>query len=104
MMQSVPPQPLTASAAVAKKKSDDLKFLEELLLKRGITNNEIEDIIGVGKADMGEVNEKYYEIAMDLSDRGFGSFDRCLHILCLTDGFKTDAERILSRFILKEGK
>ncbi|MFN9907679.1 MAG: hypothetical protein ACK56F_16395, partial [bacterium] len=82
----------------------DLKLLEDLLVKRGISTKEIEEIIGVGKADLGEINPNYYETASDLSERGFGSFELCLHILYLVDGYKTDAERILSRFILKNGK
>jgi hypothetical protein len=51
MMQSLPPQPLTASSSVAKKKSDDLKLLEEIMIKRGVTTKEIDEIIGVGKVD-----------------------------------------------------
>ena len=95
--------PMSEGAALAKKKLDDLKLLEELFEKRGITIKEIEEILGIGVAELGDT-EKYFEAALNYGDRGFGSFGRCLHILYLTDGNKKETERILSRFILKEGK
>ncbi len=45
-----------------------------------------------------------YGLASDLSDNGFGSFDRCLHVIVVCEGNKKEAEKILSKIMLKENK
>jgi hypothetical protein len=46
----------------------------------------------------------YYDEASKLQDNGFGEFDRCLHLIYLTDGNYWKAEKLLSRIIMKEAK
>ena len=61
-------------------------------------------MLGIGKTELVGVHESYYEIAFDLSDKGFGSFDRCLHILTVCQGERTVTEKYLSKLMLKEAK
>ena len=49
-------------------------------------------------------DESYYAIAFDMSDKGFGSFDRCLQIMIACNGNKKESEKILSKLMMKEAK
>lgn len=65
---------------------------------------DIDAIIGVGVAELTDLSPEYYEVAGTLSDRGFGSFERCLHILSVCGGNQKEAEKILSKLMMKENK
>jgi len=58
----------------------------------------------VGKADLEYINDSYYGTAADFSEKGFGTFELCLHILSLTDGNAMQAEKLLSKLQLREAK
>ena len=60
-------------------------------------------MLGIGKTEV-SVDESYYAIAFDMSDKGFGSFDRCLQILIACNGNKNESEKILSKLMMKEAK
>ena len=42
-----------------------------------------------------------YDEASLMSDRGYGMFDRCLHILSICNGNRKEAEKILSKIMMK---
>lgn len=71
--------------------------------QKGLSAKEIDNIIGVGSTSEGG-NEYHYEEAINLSDKGFGSFDRCLRILTICQGSTKEAEKFLSKLMLKETK
>ena len=58
----------------------------------------------MGKADLTNIEETYYGTADELSVKGFGTFELCLHILSLTDGNAMQAEKLLSKLQLREAK
>jgi hypothetical protein len=62
-------------------KTSERKALDDLIAQDSLTSEYIDEILGIGKTELVGVQEQYYEVAFDLSDKGFGSFDRCLHIL-----------------------
>jgi hypothetical protein len=41
-------------------------------------------------------------MAFELSDTGHGSFERCFYVLLACDGDVKDAEKLLSRIMMKE--
>jgi hypothetical protein len=79
-------------------------MLEDLMMKKDISTKKILDIIGVGKAELNNIQDSYYGTASDFSEKGFGSFDLCLHIISLTDGNAKQAEKLLSKLQLREAK
>ncbi len=84
-------------------KSETLQIIDDLLQQESLSGTYIDEILGLGKLDQG-VDEAYYAIAFDLSDKGFGSFDRCLHIMVICNGNRKESERILSKLMMKEAK
>ena len=48
--------------------------------------------------------EKIYEEASKMSDKGYGSFERCAQILMACKGNLQEAEKILSKLMIKENK
>ncbi len=53
-------------------------------------------------AELTNITEAMYSDASVLADKGFGSFERCLHILSICEGSKEEAEQTLSKIILKD--
>ena len=88
---------------VRKPKSDQMQILDELLAQEKLSGTYIDEVLAVGNKDQ-TVDESYYQTAFDLSDKGFGSFDRCLHIMALCGGSRREAEKILSKLMMKEAK
>jgi hypothetical protein len=69
-----------------------------------LTAQEFDDIVGVGKTEFKNSKEEYYGTAFELSDKGLGSFERCLHIINVTHGNLKDAQEILSKLMMKDAK
>jgi|LauGreDrversion4_2_1035121.scaffolds.fasta_scaffold191358_1 hypothetical protein len=88
---------------IRKPKNDQMQILDELLAQEKLSGTYIDEVLAVGNKDQA-VDESYYQTAFDLSDKGFGSFDRCLHIMALCGGSRREAEKILSKLMMKEAK
>ena len=88
---------------VRKPKSDQMQIIDELLAQETLSGTYIDEVLAVGKTEQA-VDESYYQTAFDLSDKGFGQFDRCLHIMALCGGNRREAEKILSKLMMKESK
>lgn len=84
--------------------SQDKQLLLDLVLQSDLTGKDIDSIIGVGQKEYTNISDSMYGQASDLSDNGFGSFDRCLHVIVVCDGNKKEAEKILSKIMLRENK
>ena len=69
-----------------------------------LSAKDIEQIIGVGEAKLTNLTDIFYEKASYMSDHGFGTFDRCLHILSICNGNQKESEKILSKLMMKDTK
>jgi exonuclease VII small subunit len=45
-----------------------------------------------------------YDLSLQLSDRGFGSFERCQQVVKACKGDIKEAEKVLSKIMVKEFK
>jgi len=84
--------------------SEDKKTLIELINQKALKPEEIDAIIEVGTKELNNLNEKMYEQASQMEDRGFGPFARCLHYLAVCEGDRKEAEDLLSKLMMKKSK
>jgi hypothetical protein len=56
------------------------------------------------KSSAEAVDEFIYQSAAKLSDKGYGSFDRCLQVFRACKGDFEETEKVLSKLIFKEYK
>jgi hypothetical protein len=56
-MQVMSPEPIASSATMSRgnKKQEELKMLEDLMLKKELSTKKILEIIGVGKAELNNI-------------------------------------------------
>lgn len=74
----------------------------DLLKQKNLASGTFDIILGIGSSEIKCDNESYYDQALTMSDNGLGSFERCLHVLVACEGDKKEAEKLLSKVMLKE--
>ena len=57
---------------------------------------------GINRVENDPEEEGFYKQASELCDKGFGTFERCIQIMGVCKGNVQEAEKILSKFMLKE--